>query len=658
MKKRIMKYFVLVLFFTATIQSCKKDDFTEDFTNSDLSEVPAGYVESEKNANGFPDRIVYHNKAVIWENEKTESDSLTSSIADTRTEDDLSDVFWLHVADVQPFFEAGEQLSATHIDFFDNKAFVSYHKQGNIHLGAIEIIDLADPDKPKVIFRTSFTKADINALTVGKDANGEDLNVWIALSDKDKGAVLAELKMKNGTDYAGLSIVNLSKFIEGGITSSANAVTQSGEYLYVSSGKTHGGVFCLDANDLSVLGTVEFENGKYINVNGTDETATKVVSLQTGSESTLRVEDIGAFHFAKEFEIGEILHQNVNVVGRGKSVLHFVDNDADEVYVTTGRNGLARFNIYNGQKTWQSPSDMITSGNTNGVTSDGEFIYVANGADGLTIFTQPEVGDSPERIFHWDLDDAETASANMVETYGEWIFVAKGQGGVKILKRPQIGDYLPIDEYDNQGVPTNLADDESVCPTLLSHIFNDVLPNGVNNRAAHPEFFGNNIPSDILLTEDAEVSVTFIHEGAGYKNVLGYYYFNSDNPPTSVDDIIKLIAFPNASAVGSGGGLIEGNTVQLMGSFKAGTTIGFFVNSNGWNNGTISTGYGAQFTDRHLNKNNKYQSLLMYDPECDATVIGFEDIYLPQSDKDFNDALFQINTYPHNAYDVTILNQL
>ena len=657
MKNQVMKYFVLVLLFTASIQSCKKDDLDEDLVEPVLSDVPEGYFEYEKKSSGFTDRIVYHNKAVLWENENTASDSLTSNSADTRTEDDYSDVFWLHVADIQPYFASGEQLSATHIDFFDNKAFVSYHKQGNTHLGAIEIIDLTIPDKPKVVFKFDLTKSDINALTVGRDENGQDLDVWLALSDKDKGAVLAELKMKNGEDLDKFSIVNLSKFIESGITSSANAVTQSGDYLYISSGKTYGGVFCLDANDLSVLGSVEFENGKYIDINGPEGVGDKVVSLQTGSESTLRIEDIGSFHFSKEYEIGEILHQNVDGVGRGKSVLHFVDNDADEVYVTRGRNGLARFNIHTGEKTWQSPSDMITSGNTNGVTSDGEFIYTANGADGLTIFTQPQPGDSPERVFHWDLDDAQTASANMVETYDEWIFVAKGQGGVKILKRPQPGDFLPIDEYDEQGVPANLTN-EIVCPSLLSHIFNDVLPNGVNNKAAHPDFFSDNIPSDIVLTEDATVAVSFIHEGAGYKNVLGYYYYDSDNPPTNIDDIIKLIAFPNASAEGSGGGLLEGNTVQLMGAFKAGTTIGFFVNSNGWNNGTITTGFGAKFTDRQFNKDNKYQSILMYDTECDATVMGFEDIHLPNSDKDFNDAIFQIITSPNNAYDITSLNQI
>jgi len=655
MRKRVIQYLAVVFLFTASTQSCKKDEFTpQNLTNPALSEVPDGYFDSEKNPNGFDDRITYQNKVVMWENENFTS----SGSAETRNGDDYSDIFWLHVADIRPYVLFGETLSATHIDFYNNKAYVSYHKRGNTHLGAIEIIDLSNPAKPKVTFKGYLSKADVNAVTVGKDALNDDVKIWMALSDKDKGAVLGELTMTNGVSYGGFKMVNLSNHIEGGITSSANSVTQSGDYLYVSSGKTYGGAFCLDADDLAVLGSVEFQNGKYIDVNGPEGVASKVVSLQTGDESSLRVEDIGAFHFSEEHKIGEILHQNVDIVARGKSVLHFVDNNPKEVYVTMGMHGLSRIHIGTGEETWHSPADMITTGNTNGITSDGEFIYVANGADGLTVFTQPEIGESPERVFQWDLDDATTASANMVQTYGEWIFVAKGQGGVKILKRPQPGDYLPIDDYDTQGKPANLADDQSTCPTLLSNIFTNFLPEGVNAKATNPQFFEDDVPSNIVLTEDAEVSVSFLHEGAGYKNVLGYYYFDSDNPPSSIDEITKLIAFPNASAEGSGGGLLEGNTVELLGNFKAGTTIGFFVNSNGWSNGTITEGLGGQYTNRKFNNNQTFQSLLMYDTNCDATVIGFEDIYLPQSDKDFNDALFQIRTYPNNAYDVDKLNQL
>ncbi|MFK7807011.1 MAG: DUF4114 domain-containing protein [Saprospiraceae bacterium] len=637
-------------------QSCAKDDISTPKENNSEStaEVQDDYFTSEGNDEGFEDRITFSNKIIRWEN----LNEFTAGSAEARTETDYDDMYWLHVGDVKTLKAFGNDLSATHIDFMDDKAFISYHKRGSDHIGGIEVIDLSDPNEPKSIFRKRTKKADMNSVTVGKNENGDGVKVWMAMSDANKGAVLGELLINAENEFNGFSLVNLSNHIGSGITSSANAVSRSGEYLYVSSGKTNGGAFCLNASDLSVIGGAEFQNGKYIDVNGVNGLATKVVSLQTGEESTIRIADVGSFDFAEEFPVGSILHQNVDEIGRGKSVMHFVENNPDEVYITAGMEGLKRVNINSGETTWTSPSDMITSGNTNGVTSDGEFIYAANGADGMTIFTQPEFGGDPERIFQWDMDDAVTASANMIATHGEWVFVAKGQAGVKILKRPQPGDYLPIDSYNGQGVPDNLVENEETCPTLLSNIFTSALPEGLNIQQAHPEYFGDDVPSSIYIQEDAELRVTFLHEGAGYKNVLGYYYYNADNPPSSVEDIQKLIVFPNASAQGSGGGLFEGNTVELLGSFKANTVVGFFLNANGWSNGNITVGNAAHYTDYEFNEDGKRQSVLMYDNTCGATVIGFEDILIPGGDKDYNDAIFQIRSYPETAIDHTTFIQL
>ena len=165
MRKRVIKYLTLVLLFTATTQSCKKDDFTpQELINPNLSEVPDGFFESEKNANGFVDRITLENRAVMWE--KITQDSLTSNQnADTRSGDNASNPFWLHVADVEPYTLGGETLSATHIEFLDNKAYVTYHKRGATHLGAIEVVDLSNPSSPKVIFNGYLSRSDVNSFT-------------------------------------------------------------------------------------------------------------------------------------------------------------------------------------------------------------------------------------------------------------------------------------------------------------------------------------------------------------------------------------------------------------------------------------------------------------------------------------------------------------
>lgn len=656
MKRNILFYLTLsaILVFA---QSCKKDNLSNSDTEPPTSTSPVtdDYFQTLNASSGFSDRIDIVNETIIIENQSA-SDSIGSGQVDTRDNAYNSDYYWLHVGEIPPYVLNGETLSATHVAFLEDKAYISYHLRGSGHMGALEIVNLSNPDKPKVTFRGYLRSADVNSVEVGKLPGSNDVKIWLSLSDSKKGAVLGEVTMAGGTNYAGFKIINLSNFVDSGISSSANSVTYSGDYLYISSGKTHGGAFCVNAETLEVLGTVEFENGKYIDVNGTPTTATKVVSLQTGENSSIRVEDIGNFHFSDEYNVGEILHQNVDVDSRGKSTIHFVNNDPDNVYITKGKNGLASYNIHTGAETWASNDDMLTTGNTNGVTSDDKFIYIANGADGLAVFTKPEIpGIAPELVFTWDMNEPNAAPANFIEVDGsqEWIVIAKGLGGTKILRRPQPGDYLPISNFDDQGVPENLEQIE-VCDVLLSNVINQALPNGQDATIAHPEFFDNSVPYNITIQEDAEVSISFITEGAGYKNVLGYYYYPADNPPATVDDIIKLIAFPNASADGSGGGLLEGSTVTLYGNFKANTVIGFFLNSDGWNSSTqtITEGIAAHYSDPAFNVNGR-QSVILYEPECEELVVCFDDQVVGTGDNDFNDAIFQLNISPASAIDHT-----
>lgn len=85
--------------------------------------------------------------------------------------------------------------------------------------------------------------------------------------------------------------------------------------------------------------------------------------------------------------------------------------------------------------------------------------------------------------------------------------------------------------------------------------------------------------------EICDVWVTFVTEGAGYLNVLGYYTHPTNKPPDTPAAIDTItIIFPNVSLQGSGGGLRPGNKVNL-GRFNAGTTITFALIADGWKNG-------------------------------------------------------------------------
>ncbi|MEP0945130.1 MAG: DUF4114 domain-containing protein [Rhizobiaceae bacterium] len=103
-------------------------------------------------------------------------------------------------------------------------------------------------------------------------------------------------------------------------------------------------------------------------------------------------------------------------------------------------------------------------------------------------------------------------------------------------------------------------------------------------QGGHDTLYGNGKPSyldmsDLVMVEQTEATVTFIDEGAGYRNSLGVYEIGEDGSFGNVQ-----ILFPNASKAGSGGSLIPGET-QVSFNVSDGAQLGFFVVSNGYGKG-------------------------------------------------------------------------
>jgi LruC domain-containing protein len=202
--------------------------------------------------------------------------------------------------------------------------------------------------------------------------------------------------------------------------------------------------------------------------------------------------------------------------------------------------------------------------------------------------------------------------------------------------------------FNTQGVPNYLEPvNEVIDPQFMADI-NASFPESV---AMNPSYISNTNEHDFKLIEACDVWVAFVSEGAGYKNTLGYYTYDLNNPPTSANDIAEgMIIFPNTSFVGSGGGLNTGNQVYL-GQFPAGTGIGFFLKSNAFNNGTVGNGYFTYYSNPAFNPepdpNKKKHNVVLIDPARDLFLMGFEDLKRDaNSDEDFNDALFIVKANP------------
>ncbi|PKP29488.1 MAG: hypothetical protein CVU00_15385 [Bacteroidetes bacterium HGW-Bacteroidetes-17] len=215
--------------------------------------------------------------------------------------------------------------------------------------------------------------------------------------------------------------------------------------------------------------------------------------------------------------------------------------------------------------------------------------------------------------------------------------------------------------YNSLGVPNYLETIGDIIDADLLNDINNTLPERIRLPEGHPQYFNPNNRYDISLIEPCNVYVTFVHEGADYKNTLGFYVYDTDNPPATINDINEVtIIFPNTSYSNSGGGLASGNKVKI-GQYPANKSIGWVLLQNSWNQGTISSSAARFYANPNFNPESntslKQHTVLLNDLGRNLILLGFEDINRANSgcDHDFNDAVFYITVDPIQAVDLSDL---
>ena len=147
---------------------------------------------------------------------------------------------------------------------------------------------------------------------------------------------------------------------------------------------------------------------------------------------------------------------------------------------------------------------------------------------------------------------------------------------------------------------------------------------------------------NLHLYARAEVTFTFIGEGAGYKNTVGYFTYNDNYNILDTQTI-----FSNASGTGSGlsggGSLLAGDSV-VLGIFDEGTNLGFWLRADGYNNPNGNVYY----TLEGLNPDQKRHYALWSDNANQRKVYGVEDLF-NLGDQDYNDLLFSVTANPYSA---------
>jgi len=232
------------------------------------------------------------------------------------------------------------------------------------------------------------------------------------------------------------------------------------------------------------------------------------------------------------------------------------------------------------------------------------------------------------------------------------IFTAKAT----LRKIAKTEAYRFLGSYNSSGLPDYL---EIPGDDLDQQFLDDVnasFPESEPVPEKNPEYLADGNEINTVLNNDADVYVTFISEGAGYHNVLGFYSYPTGSAPATADDIDSItIIFPNVSFLGGGGELLSGDKVNI-GHFPSGTEIMWILISDGWQGGAVTDGIRIVYSEPTFNpeypRDPSYaqHNVILYDAARDITMMGFEDLdRIYWSDEDVNDALFYVPTVPSSS---------
>ncbi len=230
-----------------------------------------------------------------------------------------------------------------------------------------------------------------------------------------------------------------------------------------------------------------------------------------------------------------------------------------------------------------------------------------------------------------------------------------------------------LSECNTLGVPNDLIDPADVLDAAFLASVEASLPERKKVTDHHPNYIAEKTEPNLILKKEAEISLTFVHEGAGFRNAVGYYTYPIGQEPQSVDDIeTYIVAFPNASLSYDGkGDLQPGDKMKLRywdaakGEFKdkfpANTVVAWFLIADGWRSEEgLRTNKRIVYSNQDLNVEvdplKRRHNVLLYDYSREHLLLGFEDLHREQrSDEDFNDAVFFTKVTPFDAIDETDL---
>jgi len=392
-KKQFMKKNVYLLSFLAMslFIACDKSDDSKD--NQSTNSITITTDQATLNQ-----RLDLTNSGVV----AIENSNATGKMAAA-----ASTTFPLvQIAEVKPPVDAnGRTLQASHVTVNGNYAYVSYIMRGDAYSGAIDVIDVSDPYKPKLVTSALIPNTDITSLTF----SGSNLIIGAAKDvDKDplltnNPAIAFNMELSSGL----LTDKLKTNYLESRVTTDVAANTAN--YFAVTG--DNGSLFKLSSSTKAVTGKVAVADLRSIAL-----TSDKIVTL-SGTKG-VNIYNQTTLALQKSFST------STDVSGAKRTM----DIDGTKLFVSEGKNGLGVYDINSGSKLQTLGIPTAAEDNvTNAVSFNDGYAFVANGALGLNVYQSATQLNLLGSV-------GIAGSSNYVKSSGNYIYVASGTGGLKIIK--------------------------------------------------------------------------------------------------------------------------------------------------------------------------------------------------------------------------------
>ena len=393
MKKRVYLFSLSVL---SLFTFCTNHD--DSATNDQATN---NNIEINSDVTALNKRLDYTNSGVI---------SITGSSASTgklfnSAQSSATDFPLVQIAEVNPPKDnSGRTLQASHVAVNGNYAYVAYTMSGEAYSGAIDVIDVSDPYKPKLITSALIANTDITSLTY---SNGSLIIGAAADIDKNSTlkspAIVINMPLSSGMLTDKYTTTNVEGYVTTDVTSN------SGSYFAVTGDQ--GSLFKINAASKAISGKVAVEDLRSVAISGDKVvtlSGTKGVNIY--NESTLALQ--------KSFTTSTDV----------KASKRTIDFDGTKLLVSEGYKGLGVYDINSGSKLQTIPLAVAGEENvTNALSVNEGYAFVANGAAGLNVY---KTGAQLGLLGTVDI----LGSSNYVKSSGNFIYVASGKGGLKIIK--------------------------------------------------------------------------------------------------------------------------------------------------------------------------------------------------------------------------------